>query len=140
MFGRARPTASIHRPRFDPCWGRTRAGKFYRLPHLDPEKEDLAGVSGVFVIWHAGVRSRWVHVGHADDLAAALHAVVGNPEVMSYERNGGLYVAWARIHPDHREGVAAHLTGALRPSVATAEPLPDDVVPIPVLAPGQAQR
>jgi hypothetical protein len=137
VFGGARKFATAQRPRYDPKWARTPAGKFFRLPHVDPEAEGLDGISGVFVVWHAGVSPDWVYIGHSRDLAAAMHAVAGDPDVMLFEINGGLFCTWARIHADHCHGVAAHLIATLRPRVPSASALPPDVVPIPVLAPGQ---
>lgn len=131
------PPRRASAPRYDPQWARTATGKFHRLPHLDPEAEQLASTSGVFVIWHAGVRPAWVYVDHSSNLAQALHAAAADETIMSYEANGGLYVTWARIPADHHEGVTAHLTATLRPRVPPRAALPDDAFPIPVLAPGQ---
>lgn len=124
-------------PRYDPQWARTPAGKFHRLPHLDPEAEQLSSASGVFVIWHAGVQPAWVYVDHSRNLAKALHVAANDETIMSYEANGGLYVTWALIPADHHEGVTAHLIATLRPRVPLPIALPHDAFPIPVLAPGQ---
>lgn len=137
MIDPAGTVASARPPCFDPRWVRSPGGKFFRLPHLDPEAEGLSGVGGVFVVWHAGVSPAWVYVGCGDDLAQAFHAIAANAEVMAYEANGGLFATWARFRRDHCYGVAAHLTACLRPRVAAAEALPDGVQPIPVLIPGQ---
>jgi hypothetical protein len=129
-------SASGYSTAFDPHWARSPGGRFFRLNYLDPEAEQLSGASGVFVIWHGGVRPSWVYVDGGDDLATSLHAIVGNEDVMSFEVNGGLFVTWALIRPECLEGVLAHLIRALRPRIPPPVPPPVDTMLIPVLIPG----
>jgi len=79
---------------------------------------------GVFALWHLGVRPQWVYVGAADDLASAFDAARNDPDMLAYDRNGGLYVAWADLPPEQRPGVVVHLRAALVPAVS-ASPLDD---------------
>lgn len=120
----------------DPRWARNRQGKFFRFVHLDPEAEGLAGTGGVFVVWHGGVQPAWVYVGATSDLAVALHELSGNAEIMDYERRGGLFLTWAAIRGDCRDGIVSYLSRTLRPRVASTAPMAADVVPLPVLLPG----
>ena len=123
--------ASKIRVCFNPMWARSSRGLFFRLIHLDPEEKGLSGVGGIFVVWHAGLRPQWVCVSAADDLAAAIHRLADDADVMSYEVNGGLFVSWALVRPEHRSGAVAYLTGRLRPAIGS------DVHPaagIPVIA------
>ncbi|TVR97471.1 MAG: hypothetical protein EA406_09570 [Rhodospirillales bacterium] len=125
--------------RYDPAWARTTRGRYYRLVHLDPEAENLAGAGGVLVVWHAGFWPAWVYVASARDLAHALHDLANNDDVMSYETNGGLFVTWSFLRPEYRDGVVTYLLERLRPKVLPASP-PVQATPIPVLSPTEPSR
>ncbi len=131
---------STHRhvvaPRFDPNWARSASGRYQRLVFLEPDRVGLAGESGIFVIWHAGVAPAWIYVDHASDLGEALLAAMADPVIMSYEANGGLFVTWAGIAPDYCEGMVCHLARALRPVIKPRSCNLDEAFPIPVVAPG----
>ncbi len=127
-------------PRLDPRWARTKFGKFHRLIHLDPEAEGLAGRSGIFVVWHAGVRPQWLYVASDDDLAHALHALTEEAELMSYEVHGGLYVTWAFVRDDCQDGVVAYLATHLKPTFGRRAASDAGVIPIPVIPPGARTR
>lgn len=120
----------------DPNWARSKRGRFHRFVNLDPEEEGLAGVSGVYVIWHAGIRPGWVYMGKSDDLAAAFHELGDNQEILGYEVNGGLFVSWSLVRPKHQDGVLRYLETALHPLVTNPDGPGEDVTPIPVYAPG----
>lgn len=133
MSARPRKPIAQH-PCFDPAWARSPRGLFYRLVHLDPEAEGLSGIGGVLVVWHDGVRPEWVYVSAATDLAAAIHALADNADVMSYEVNGGLFVTWALLRSEHRDGAVAYLADRLRPAVR-ANGHPSASVPVIAITP-----
>ncbi len=117
-------------PPIDPVWARNRNGKFFRLIHFDPVVEGLRGVGGVFLIWHSGVKPKWVHVGMTTELAGAIDAAKDNEDIMEYEINGGLFITWSTIKPEFRPGVLRYLhenmdTAVPNPAVKgiTAEPI-----------------
>lgn len=122
--------------RTDPQWAKSPAGNFHRFVHLDPEKCGLSGVSGVYVIWHGGVLPGWVYLGKSHNLARAFHLLADNQDIMSYEVNGGLFVTWALIAGECQDGVVKHLNEVMKPKVGNRKVPGDNVVPIPVLAPG----
>jgi hypothetical protein len=121
---------------FDPKWGRTAGGQFHRLSFLEPDKEGLEGLSGVFVVWHAGVRPQWIAVDKSRDLAATFAAVADDADVRQYEVHGGVYVSWALIREAHQDGVLRFLIATMKPLIETANPPADKVAPIPVILPG----
>lgn len=123
----------------DPVWARSPRGLFFRLIHLDPEQQGLSGVGGIFVVWRAGLRPRWVHVAAAEDLAVALHRLADNAEVMSYEANGGLFVSWALVRPEYRSGTVAYLNAALRPAIVS-DIDPAGVAPVIAIPPPGERR
>ena len=120
----------------DPKWARSPAGKFHRLAHIDPARAGLNGVPAVFVIWHSGVRPRWVYVGRTADLAATLEIIPDNDDIMQYEVNGGLFITWSLIREGMQPGVVHYLNSVLEPLVASPERPGKRVTPIPVLVPG----
>ena len=138
LFKRDIPAPVFDGPPEDPQWVKAAQGKFARLLRVDPEKEGLAGVSGVVVIWHAGVRPRWVFIGYDADLAVYLHSIGRNRAIMDYEINGGLYVTWSLIRAEFQPGVVKYLSGLLKPLVENPALLNIDEDPIPVIAPSHS--
>lgn len=112
-----KPAKAYDGPPIDPQWVRNRRGKFHRLLHLDPVAEGLQKVSGVYVIWHSGVKPEWVYVGRSDDLALTIEDVAENDEIMDYEKFGGLYVTWSPILKDKQNGVLRFLYETMQPMV-----------------------
>ena len=127
-------------PAEDPKWSRTASGHFRRFINLDPEAEGLTRASGVFVIWHGGLRPRWVHVGRSDNLAATFHRLADNDDVMGYEVHGGLYVTWALIRREFQGGVAKYLNQAMKPLIENPDALAADDNPIAVIFPGKGSK
>lgn len=137
LFAGSKAEQLARGPCLNPNWWCTADGRYPRLLHLDPEGEGLTGVSGVFVVWHAGIRPAWVYVGRSGNLAMTFNNLVEQEDIMSYEVNGGLYVSWTLIRPEYQDGVVAYLLAALKPVVENSCPPADAVVPIPVLPPGK---
>jgi len=119
----------------DPNWVHTPSGAFPPLLSLDPEEMGLNNVGGVYLIWHAGVRPEWVYAGHSKDLAAALHQAGNNREINYYEKNGGLFVAWALVKEPYRPGVVKYLQETFKTQVENISDFNDKTVPVPVIAP-----
>lgn len=101
----------------DPKWARNPKGKFYRLFDLDPDEAGLAGVGGVYVIWHAGVHPEWVFVGETADLSRTLAAAADNDDIQQYEVNGHLFVTWSLVLEKFRPGVVLYLSQTMGPLV-----------------------
>jgi len=132
MFGNAEADL-----RQDPQWVKSSTGHFHRLVHLDPEKEGLSGVSGVFVIWHGGVNPQWIYIGKSNNLAKKFHDLGENEEIMDYEVHGGLFVSWSLIRGEFQDGVLSYLKQSLEPKMEnTSISIGDGVEPVPVIAPG----
>lgn len=127
-------------PPEDPRWSRSASGVYRRFTKLDPEAEGLTEKSGVFVLWHGGLRPQWVYVGWTEDLAKALHDVGDDAEVMRFEINGGLFVTWALIKPEFQGGVAKYLNGAMDPLVDNPAAAALEEPPIPVIFPGKGAK
>jgi hypothetical protein len=91
---------------------------------------DVAG-SGVFVVWHGGLRPRVIRVG-CGDVAQRLAAFRDDSKMMAYGHFGPLQVAWADVPEARARGVAKFLASRLRPM--HADPLAA-VTAIPVTLP-----
>lgn len=110
---------------------------------LEMTDEDLLPVvekSGVFVLWHRGVRPQWIFCGFSSDLTVALTAARGEADIQKYALNEGVYAAWALVPLEDCAGVTVHLRQHLQPAIqagplADLGPLPSDVSPIEFFAP-----
>lgn len=124
----------------DPKWSRSESGHFRRFINLEPEEEGLSEKSGVFVIWHGGLRPRWVYVGASDDLAKDLDRMADDDDIMGYEVNGGLFVTWAAIRAEFQGGVVKYLNEAMDPLVENPWASTVDDEPVPVVFPGKEKK
>ena len=94
---------------------------------------DLSQVSaqGVYIIWHAGNPGRVVRVGQGD-IAARISAHRNDWSIMRYASDGALYVTWAAVSAQYRDGVERYLANTWRPLVGDAFP---NAVPVAVNSP-----
>ena len=97
-------------------------------------------VSGVFAFWHLGVRPQWVFVGGAGDLSAAAEAARQDPDLLAYDQNGGVYMAWVPLEMDVVPGVIFHLRGELLPAISDSPlealcAVPEGTLPLSFPAP-----
>lgn len=104
----------------DPGWRRDGDGTFHRLAEIDVDAAALRGQGGVFVLWHGGIRPRWVNVGATDDLGAALAASAQDTDVRGFEVHGGLFATWCLLPAEDRAGVEAYLRSLMCPILHTA--------------------
>ncbi|NVJ92643.1 MAG: hypothetical protein HWE34_13360 [Methylocystaceae bacterium] len=103
------------------AWSKNAAGKFRRLPFIELAKENVSGMSAIYVLWHGGVKPGWVYVGMADDLAMDLTDAKQSREIMEYDMRGGVFVTWQSFSKNMAPGVFAFLTDALQPEVRNPE-------------------
>lgn len=140
LFRRKSPPPPVFTgPPEDPRWVKSPAGKFNRLLRVDPVKSGLKGVGGVIVIWHAGIKPRWVFVGSSSCLGTYVQEIDVNREIMRYEANGGLYVTWSPIREEYRDGVLKFLVEQMKPLVHNPIADLEDIYPIPVLPPSRSK-
>lgn len=136
-FVRSKPERTSEMPPpIDPRWVKSSKGRFYRLIGLDPDREGLANVSAVFVIWHGGVQPEWVYVGRTDHLAKEIKILAGESEILSYHKHGGLSVTWAHVKPEYQGGVVRYLIDVMKPLVVNREERRNEDEPVPVVLPG----
>jgi len=122
--------------RTDPKWSRSRKGNFHRLIYLRPENEGLDGTSGIYVVWHGGLKPDWLTVGKSSNLSRDLDALSDNEDIEYYEKRGGVFVTWSLIRSEFQDGVLKYLIDTLDLLVPTARSPGKNVEPIPVFPPG----
>lgn len=137
LFGRKKKQFGPVVEPIDPKWAKSGDGRYPHFFDLDPEAARLDGASGVYIIWHGGIKPGWVYVGWGDDIGADLRILADDDDVDFYERRGRLFCSWCFIRQDYQQSVVAFLTKALKPKVANpaAEGLADAEL-IPVVPPG----
>ena len=84
--------------------------------------------TGVYIIWHRGNPGRVVYVGQGD-VASRIKAHRTEREITQY---APLYVTWAAVSAQYRDGVERYLADTWTPLVGVAHP---DVAPIAVNSP-----
>jgi len=119
----------------DPGWVLNPDGTFHSFLDLDPEAENLSGVGGVYLIWHAGVRPEWVYAGKTNDMASDFHAAGTNSEINVYDANGGLFVAWALIKDEYRSGIVKYIEENFKTIVPNSSCYNDNTQSVPVIPP-----
>ncbi len=127
-------------PPLDPNWAEHPDGGFHSFTEMDPEELGLKKASGVFVLWHGGLRPEWVYVARSDNISKALYALADNDDIMSYDQPNKLSVTWALVRREYQDGVIKYLTTMLDPLVDNPTDVKSDVKPIPVLPPGVKQE
>ena len=121
----------------DPKWKHGEGGRFPKFLDLDPEAAGLSKKTGVFAIWHTGIKPEWVYVGASTDLAARFFELGDDKDILEYRNRGNLYCSWCFILPDFQPGAVLYLTQALKPVVTNPDcPRASSVDLIPVLPPG----
>ncbi len=119
----------------DPGWAKSPGGRFHRFIVLDAEKAGLAGIGGIYAIWHGGVRPEWVCIGKSNDLAATFQELSGNEDIRNYNVRGGLFVSWALIREEYWNVALRFLNDSMKPLVPSPDIPGEDVTPIPVIGP-----
>jgi hypothetical protein len=116
-------------------WVRNKNGNFYKFVTLSVDRAGIAG-GGIFVLWHSGAKPGWVMVGASINLAKDIGALLHDAELLEYNNHGGLFISWAPVLPDYHPGVIKYLRESMKPLIDRELPLPEEIDPIPVTAPG----
>jgi len=90
-------------------WEKNAKGRFCKLMYLRVSQYNFSGRGGVVVFFHRGVKPGWVNVCATDDLETLIEDAKDDPDIMEYERRGGVFVTWSYVKPNFRDGVVAYL-------------------------------
>lgn len=77
----------------------------------------VKGKSGLYALWHLGVRPQWLRVAAGTDLAACLAAAAAALKDSPFRGNGGIFTAWAFADPGRCPGIVVYLRARLRPAL-----------------------
>lgn len=86
-----------------------------RLLSFDPGP--LTGRSGLYLLWHLGVRPQWLKVGFAKDLGAASAHLSKTPEIAAFIPHDGPFLSWAFCAPESAPGLVNFLVNRLNPAL-----------------------
>ncbi len=111
-------------------WNKCEGGAWCSLNKVDLPHVHFNGMEGVYVIWHGGPTPKVVRVGQGV-IRDRLNAHRQDKEIQAYA-GLNLYVTWARMDAQNRDGVEAFLATTLKPLIGDRFP---DVVPISVNLP-----
>ena len=75
---------------------------------------------GVYIIWHEGLNSAVVYIGQGN-IKERIAEHRNDPEIQEYEYLD-LYVTWAVVQEDYRDGVEAYLADVWKPIVGMRHP------------------
>ena len=136
LFGKSKKKIPPHGPPRNVSWVTSPKGQFYNFLNLEPEAIGLSGAAGVYIIWLGGRWPEWLLIERTDDLAMTFKELQSNGDILRYEREGRLYVTWAEIRPEFRDGVVQFLNQVIPPVIPSSNPPSGDEPPIAVIPPG----
>jgi hypothetical protein len=105
--------------------------QYDRWCHLEQVMVDEVETVGVYVIWHGGETPRVVRVGQGE-IAERIRWHRGDSQTLIFKQYGELYVTWASVPADKRDGIVCYLTETWTPLISKTFPL---IFPIAVNLP-----
>ncbi len=124
----------------NPHWAKTRGGSFHRLLFTDVEKLGLSGQSGIIVLWHGGLKPKWIYIDKSKNIAQDLDSYLDDDNIMDFDNRGGVFATWALIRPEFRDGVLKYLLDSMKPLIDHPKPPKKKVEALPVLSPGEEPK
>jgi len=94
-------------------WSKCQGDEWCSFSSIDLDQPSFDNLEGVYVIWHGGSNPATVRVGQGD-IRERLKAHRLDPQIIALTQYG-LYVTWAAVDPEARDGVEAYLTDMLVP-------------------------
>ncbi len=103
-------------------WTRCEGNVWCTLNSVNLEHKHFNNMQGVYIIWHGGTKPWAVYIGQGDikERIAAHRKDLG---IQKYEHMG-LYVTWATVQEDFRDGVEAYLADIWTPKVGNHPQVP----------------
>jgi len=96
-------------------WIRYNSGKWCQLNSLALDNSHFDGLGGIYIIWHGGKKPATVKVGQGNIRDRLTH-YKNDWEVQVYKELG-LYVTWAAVNLEYRDGIETFLAKRLKPMV-----------------------
>lgn len=111
-------------------WIKCQGDVWCKLTTVNLNHTHFNNMHGVYIIWHGGANAATVYVGQGY-VKERLAEHRTHLAIKFYE-NLGLYVTWAAVPQQYRDGVEVYLAQSLRPKVGKDYP---NAVPIGVNLP-----
>ena len=121
----------------NPRWAKTPGGKFHRLLFADLGNLGISGASGIIVLWHGGLKPKWIYTDKSRDICRDLDAYLDNDEIMEFDIRGGVFATWALVRPEYQDGVLKYLLQSMSPVIDHPKPPKKNIEELPVLSPGE---
>lgn len=77
----------------------------------------LAGRSGLYLLWHLGVRPQWLRAGFSKDLGAAAAHLTKTSEISAFIPHDGPFFSWSFCVPEIAPGLVNFLVHRLSPAL-----------------------
>lgn len=107
-------------------WTKCQSDVWCKLNSVNLNHEHFNNREGVYIIWHGGTEPAVVYVGQGN-IKDRLAKHRSDPEIQSYT-SLGLYVTWAIVMEQHRDGVEAYLANNWSPKVGSTHPPAQHIV------------
>jgi hypothetical protein len=101
----------------DEAFWRPASQTYPRLTELDLSSVNFNEKGGVFAAWHLGVRPQWLKVGTSQNFAETFAALAAHDDVVAFDRNRGVFIAWAYSLPKSWAGQTKFLSDMLVPAL-----------------------
>jgi len=101
-------------------WMKCQGDVWCKLSTVNLEHQHFNDMEGVYIIWHGGENAATVKVGHGN-IRSRLYAHRQDASIQAYN-DLGLFVTWARVPLQFRDGVETFLGTRLKPKVGDRFP------------------
>ncbi|HCX14006.1 MAG TPA: hypothetical protein DGZ24_01660 [Rhodospirillaceae bacterium] len=88
-----------------------------RLCDFETLATSFSNRGGIYTIWHLGVRPQWLRVSATKNYAETFAALSALEEVALYDRNRGVFFAWAHAPSEQWAGIVQSLATCLAPAL-----------------------
>ena len=101
-------------------WTRCQGDVWCKLNSVNLDHEHFNNRNGVYIIWHGGSTPAVVYVGQGN-IKERITVHRKDQSIQHYEHLG-LYVTWATVSKEHRDGVESYLADTWEPRVGIRHP------------------
>lgn len=107
-------------------WEKCQRDIWCKLNSVNLGHEHFNNMNGVYIIWHEGPNPTVVYVGQGN-IKDRLASHRSNRAIQKYA-SLGLYVTWATVRAQDRDGVEGYLADIYRPIVGVDHPTAERIV------------
>lgn len=111
-------------------WIKCEGDNWCHLNSVNLDSKHFNDMKGVYIIWHSGQKAKTVRVGQGI-IRDRLKSHREDPQIQEYEQYG-LFVTWAAVDDQYRDGIEAYLANILEPVIGKRFP---NVIPLSVNLP-----